>query len=950
MTINAQSLKNKLVEFEKLVADIKPEIISITESWGGKDIGDGIFNLRGYNMYREDRNRRGGGVLLYISDKIEQRVCRPLSTQDFESSTWCWIVEKGGKKILVGSVYRSTAPDPDNDARMLQKIERACEIAGENRILILGDFNVPRIDWQNLELMSEATAREEAMLNLMQDCFLYQHVKEPTRFRNEQESTLDLILTNEEEDVKNIKVLPPLGNSDHGIVMGEFVCEWKGRVERKPRRLYHKGRYGQIVDKMDEINWETEFENKSVQECWDYFKNKLTNLVDEFVPMSTPKEYDEPWMNRALMRYWRKKHFAWKRFTESKSYIRYREYKREANCVKKQTRKAKRNYERKLAKGIVQNKRAFFRYVNSKLTVRPELIEIQNANGELIDRDREICDILGEHFSRVRAPRVEGEMPDMEDMYETEITNIEVKREDVRQRLEKLIVYKSCGSDNLHPFVLQATASATCVPLELIFSKSLEDGECPNDWRSANVTPIFKKGDRTDPSNYRPVSLTSQVCKILEAIVRAHILEHLKVNNILSDKQHGFREGRSCLTNLLDTLECWTKVIDEGDGIDVAYLDFKKAFDLVSHRHLIHKMSKYGIKHQVLEWVESFLNQRTERVVIRGTASKPFEVTSGVPQGSVLGPVLFLIFINDLPLDVISPINLFADDSKVFSRIVSDKNKKLSGTQDGHDILQRDLDNIKEWADKWQMKFNVEKCKVMHLGGSNPRHSYSMDGIELATTSEEKDLGILVDEELKFDRHIRAIVGKANRVLGMIKIGFSCFDKVMFKNLYPVLVRPLLEYCVQVWSPYKRGDINLIEGVQRRATKMVPELRNLPYEERLKRLGLTTLEERRVRGDMIETYKIITGKENVDPGKFFTMAALRGDPDLRHNFKIYKPSFNLNPRMHTFSQRVINWWNELEREVVEALTTSCFKARYDRLMEDRRLAGEENIYFFPEIR
>ncbi|CAL4228700.1 unnamed protein product, partial [Meganyctiphanes norvegica] len=232
--------------------------------------------------------------------------------------------------------------------------------------------------------------------------------------------------------------------------------------------------------------------------------------------------------------------------------------------------------------------------------------------------------------------------------------------------------------------------------------------------------------------------------------------------------------------------EQWTEIIDEGDGIDVAYLDFRKAFDLVSHRHLLYKMSKYGIKNQVLNWVESFLHQRTQRVVVRGTASEPFTVTSGVPQGSVLGPVLFLIYINDLPLQVISPLSLFADDSKIFSRIVSDRNRSRNNNINGNEALQNDLDTIGEWAERWKMEFNVDKCKVMHIGRTNPKHNYTMGESILTETALEKDLGVLIDNELEFDKHIKGIVNKANRMLWMIRIGFSCLDKSMFMNLYPV--------------------------------------------------------------------------------------------------------------------------------------------------------------------
>ena len=360
-------------------------------------------------------------------------------------------------------------------------------------------------------------------------------------------------------------------------------------------------------------------------------------------------------------------------------------------------------------------------------------------------------------------------------------------------------------------------------------------------------------------------------------------------------------------------------------------------------------MSKYGIKDHALRWVESFLQNRTQKVVVCGEKSEQFFVTSGVPQGSVLGPILFLIFINDLPLGIISPVSLFADDSKIFSRIISEKNsikEKMNGNYfNGNEILQNDLNNIREWARRWKMEFNVDKCKIMHIGRTNPQNNYHMDGAELIKTDKEKDLGVLVESNLEFEQHIKGIVGRANRMLGLIKIGFACLDQEVFMNLYPVLVRPLLEYCVQIWSPYKRKHINLIERVQRRATKLVPALKDLSYEERLARLKLTTLEERRKRGDMILTYKLIAGKEGISADKFFKMARERGDPDIARGKKIYRERSNLNKRTYFFSQRAPVNWNNLSKKEVDAPSTSVFKKEYDLAEPSRagaRYAGNRS--------
>ena len=240
MNINAQSLKHKMDEFKNLVKEKRPHIIGITESWGKQDIGDAMFQLEGYNMYRNDREDKnykcGGGTLLYVNKQLGQRECKPFNCKAFESNTWCWVTPKQGKKVLVGCIYRSTSSSAINDINMLVTLNLASDIAGRNRLLLMGDFNVPKINWRTKETEAGAKPIDRDFLDCVKDNILYQHVTVPTRFRGNDRSTLDLILTQEEEDIKNINVFQPIGNSDHGVVTAEFICEWKSKNEPKPRR------------------------------------------------------------------------------------------------------------------------------------------------------------------------------------------------------------------------------------------------------------------------------------------------------------------------------------------------------------------------------------------------------------------------------------------------------------------------------------------------------------------------------------------------------------------------------------------------------------------------------------------------------------------------------------------------------------------------------------------
>jgi Reverse transcriptase (RNA-dependent DNA polymerase) len=283
------------------------------------------------------------------------------------------------------------------------------------------------------------------------------------------------------------------------------------------------------------------------------------------------------------------------------------------------------------------------------------------------------------------------------------LESIQIRRTDVVRKLKKLRADSAAGPDNIHPRILVECAEEIAEPLAEIFRKSLRETVVPRDWKTATVTPIFKKGKRADPGNYRPVSLTSLPCKVLESIIKDNIMQHLLGNNLLKESQHGFMPNRSCTTNLIEFMEPVTKNVNKGRPVDIFYLDFSKAFDSVPHERLMVKLRAKGVSGEVGDWLREWLTGRTQRVRVGDELSSEKDVESGVPQGTVMGPCLFDVYIDDID-DVAALLELlskFADDCKGQKTILCEKDR-----QD----LQMTINKLYEWAVKWGMSFNKEKC------------------------------------------------------------------------------------------------------------------------------------------------------------------------------------------------------------------------------------------------
>ena len=493
----------------------------------------------------------------------------------------------------------------------------------------------------------------------------------------------------------------------------------------------------------------------------------------------------------------------------------------------------------------------------------------------------------------------------------------------VLKKLQGLQTHKSQGPDEMHPRILKTLAITIALPLSIIYNSTLAQGSIPEVWRQGNITPVFKKGNKQSATNYRPISLTCITCKILESLIRDNIMRHMKRENLLSKHQFGFVSGRSTILQLLHVMDRWTEILDGGGLIEACYFDFMKAFDTVPHRRLMAKVSSYGIEGRIWEWISAFLTDRTQRVQVNGETSDWRPVTSGIPQGSVLGPLLFVLYINDLPELVSSHIKLYADDTKLYNDTRS---------SDAKAQFQQDILTLQEWSDRWLLKFHPDKCKTMTIGKSDQDHQYYMvlpdsSHTILERVTSEKDLGVIFDNNLNFREEIASRVSKANKIMGIIRRTFLHLNKDNFILLFKALVRPHTEYGATIWSPQYMKDIELLENVQRRATRLIPGLRDLPYEDRLRTLRLPTLRYRRLRGDMIETYKMLHEiYDNTDQLLHLnTSSSTRG-----HQLKLAKRHARLNIRLNCFGYRVVSPWNSLPDSVVTSPTLNTFKSRLDR--------------------
>ena len=877
-----QTVQSKVPFISDSITHDKQLFIGLSETWL-KSHKDAEVDIEGYTIFRCDssrkRSRRGretGGTAFYVRDDIAVSF-EPVVKYASEPVQLICLYSKA-ENLALACLYRQPDdsvhghPSTPNDlkAALNKLVSSLSEITPAPDIILGGDFNLPHVSWPEGEPSRGASLNDKLMLNhvneMCNQLLLSQIITTPT---HKDGNILDLVFVNNCSLVHNTSVLPVLQSTSHHSIV-QIATTYKaepapsGTTRPKPSMFralnyFHKDtNWENLMGALGNIEWEAEFKDMTSDEKLDFIYTKCheasVSCVPEKVLAEGMKSSKSKRIRKALAN--RRRRIV-KRLITVKSPATRDKLRAEMIDIEKKLQKSYRESEEymedRAVEAIKDNPKYFYKYTKKRSKCTTKIGPLLNELGHLTNNSKEMAELLSKQYSSVFSKPTSVNDPPTEAA--TKLSDIQFTKDDMESVIDELSCTAAAGMDGFPAILLKKCKAQLALPLTLFWRSCLDDGYIPLRLKKSIITPIHKGESRAATVNYRPIALTSHLIKLFEKILRRHIVKFMDENNLFNANQHGFRSGRSCLSQLLEHFDQILDLLEEGGNVDVIYLDFSKAFDKLDFKIVLRKIKSMGIEGRVFNWIKSFLTNRTQQVSVDGTLSDPAPVISGVPQGSVLGPLLFLILIGDIDNEVTEAIiKSFADDTRA-----------MKGIHTKHDVdtLQRQLQLIYKWSDVNNVSLNDKKFEGQRLGPNNvikdetPYTSPSGKLIEMKTTV--KDLGVLMSDDCTFSAHIASVIEKAKNMASWVLRTFRTRKAKPMLLLYKMLILPLLEYCSVLWSPQEVGNIQKLDDIQWTFIRKISSPADKNYWTRLRAFKLYSLQRRRERYQIIYLWKVLEG-------------------------------------------------------------------------------------------
>ena len=856
---------------------------------------------------------RGGGSMLLINPRLLPRktiISRRISNSDaYNISAAC--VSLGDQKTFVIAAYRPPWASREDLKALIQDLSLL--VRRSVPIILMGDFNLPRINW-----VDRSFTPEDGFHNVFQN-FVEQSGLSQLSFNTRGSATLDLVLVSDNVCAESCLQLPPIAGSDHLTQNFHIKVHQDIRLSSVGLPCNESSvSYNQLdlscidVDRTNQllfsVDWNTIFSGSTeIDTMVSVFMKILWDIFNITAPFKRPFKRHPQRLPKAILRLiWRKRK-AWKSFTKTGNRAPYAE---SCRMVKLSINKFHADQEKKLLN--CNDKKVFFQYVNKRLG-RHEFLPttFKDSTGLTLDSDLEIANAFNSEFSHNFGVTISSCCP----KGDADGLRFNCTIEDVRKYL-LTTSNSAAGPDGISGRLLKNIALAVAYPLWRIFQQSFAQAKFPSAWKEALIQPIYKgKGDRDALDSYRPVSMCSVIGKALERLAKDQLIEHVKKECPLNRKQHGFCAQRSTITNLLEFDNAVSHLENNNLPYDIFTIDFCRAFDKVPHAKIMDVLSNKKLHQTAIIWLGCFLSNRKQRVRINAELSTPIDVTSGVVQGSSLGPAIFTLYADSLLEKIKSPCVAFADDLKFVN----------SPDTISNPVLQEDLSTIAEWSLEFFMPLSIEKCLMLHCGRKNPNVGYTCNGCPVPVSDKIKDLGVMRAAVNGYDCHPGYIITKANRLSGLILRAFRSRDRAVLWQAFRSYVTPVINYASSCWNPRFRKDINAIERVQRGFTKRLAGMRNLSYQERLNSLSVPSLSSQRTITDLVFTYRCMHGGVDINPA---TIGLQFEEGNTRGAGLHLKHLFGHNCRATSYYLfRIPPVWNSIPADILQTKSLANFKKR-----------------------